>query len=68
MLVTNTSRSISFGAALLFTIGIVTSGSARAQSFTTIDVPGASLTQAFGINPKARLWGIIATAQDMVFC
>jgi hypothetical protein len=39
-------------------------------AFTTIDVPGASYTEARGINPKAVSWGstLSPEAFAMAFC
>ena len=51
------SRFTTMGLALLFAIGMVSSGLAKEQGFTTIDVPGASLTQAFGINNRGQIVG-----------
>src|SRR5258708_9555539 len=55
MLITRTRRFTTLGLALLFAICMVSSGFAHDHGFTTIDVPGASFTEAFGIDPKGNI-------------
>jgi uncharacterized membrane protein len=43
--------------AVLFAICVVSSGLARQQGFTAIDVPGATSTFATGINPRGDIVG-----------
>src|SRR5260370_14889717 len=57
MLITRTRRFTTLGLALLFAICMVSSGFAHDHGFTTIDVPGASFTEAFGINPEGNIVG-----------
>ena len=62
MLVTRTSRFTTLGLGLLFAICMISSGLAGEQGFTTIDVPGASFTAAFGINPGGNIVGAYSNA------
>src|SRR6266481_3727134 len=62
MLITATSRVTTLGLALLFAIGMVSSGFASQGGLTTIDVPGASSTQAKGINPEGDIVGEYSNA------
>jgi len=62
MLITRTRRFTTLGLALLFAICMVSSGFAHDHGFTTIDVPGASFTQALGINPKGNVVGVYSNA------
>ena len=55
-------RFATLGIALLFAICMVSSGFAHDHAFTTIDVPGASFTQALGINPKGDVVGVYSNA------
>jgi uncharacterized membrane protein len=57
MLITRTRRFTTLGLALLFAICMVSSGFAHDHGFTTIDVPGASFTEAFGIDPEGNIVG-----------
>ena len=57
MLTTRTRRFTTLETGLLFAICMVSSGFAHDHGFTTIDVPGASSTQALGINPKGHIVG-----------
>jgi len=61
---TAVSRLVNVVLALLFAIA-VTCSAARAQSFTTIDVPGAIATQAQGINPAGRIVGAYQDANSL---
>src|SRR5260370_23611416 len=62
MLITRTRRFTTLGLALLFAICMVSSGFAHDHGFTTIDVPGASFTEAFGINPEGNIVGYYPTS------
>src|SRR6266540_2701731 len=62
MLITRTRRFTTLGLALLFAICMVSSGFAHDHGFTTIDVPGASFTEAFGINPEGNVVGLYSNA------
>ena len=55
MLLTKISRFTILGLALL--LGMVSRGFAPQRGFTPIDVPGASVTEAFGINPEGDIVG-----------
>jgi uncharacterized membrane protein len=57
MLTTRTRRFTTLETGLLFATCMVSSGFAHDHGFTTIDVPGASSTQALGINPKGNIVG-----------
>jgi hypothetical protein len=57
MLTTKTSRFTILGLALLFAICLVSRGLAKEQVFTTIDVPGAIATFAYGISPQGDIVG-----------
>ena len=65
MLITRTRRFTTLGIALLFAICMVNSGFAHDHGFTTIDVPGASSTEAFGINPKGNIVGSYLNAAGL---
>ena len=58
-------RFATLGIALLFAIWMVSSGFAHDHAFTTIDVPGASFTQALGINPKGDVVGSYLNAAGL---
>src|SRR6266568_2249903 len=62
MLITRTRRFTTLGLALLFAICMVSSGFAHDHGFTTIDVPGASSTEAFGITPEGNVVGVYSNA------
>ena len=62
MLTTRTRRLTTLETGLLFAICMVSSGFAHDHAFTTIDVPGASSTQALGINPKGNVVGAYGNA------
>ena len=62
MLTTRTRRLTTLETGLLFAICMVSSGFAHDHAFTTIDVPGASSTQALGINPKGNVVGVYSSA------
>src|SRR6266511_4301570 len=62
MLITRTRRFTTLGLALLFAICMFSSGFAHDHGFTTIDVPGASSTEAFGINPEGNVVGVYSNA------
>ena len=55
MLLTKISRFTILGLAML--LGMVSRGFAPQGVFTPIDVPGASVTEAFGINPEGDIVG-----------
>src|SRR5260370_1062769 len=65
MLITRTRRFTTLGLALLFAICMVSSGFAHDHGFTTIDVPGASFTEAFGINPEGNIVGHYSNARGL---
>ena len=65
MLITRTRRFTTLGLALLFAICMFSSGFAHDHGFTTIDVPGASSTEAFGINPKGNIVGSYLNAAGL---
>src|SRR6266700_3383296 len=65
MLITRTRRFTTLGLALLFAICMVSSGFAHDHGFTTIDVPGASITEAFGINPEGNVVGSYRNAAGL---
>src|SRR5260370_5667135 len=65
MLITRTRRFTTLGLALLFAICMVSSGFAHDHGFTTIDVPGASFTEAFGINPEGNIVGHYSNATGL---
>ena len=56
------SHFTAIGLALLFAIGMVNSSRAYQTSFTPIDFPGASLTEAFGISPEGAIAGSYGNA------
>src|SRR5438874_2627263 len=51
------SHFTALGLALLFAICMVNSSRADQPSFTPIDFPGASLTEALGISPEGAIAG-----------
>src|SRR6266540_290791 len=65
MLITRTRRFTTLGLALLFAICMFSSGFAHDHGFTTIDVPGASSTEAFGINPEGNIVGSYLNAAGL---
>src|SRR6266508_408447 len=65
MLITRTRRFTTLGLALLFAICMVSSGFAHDHGFTSIDVPGASFTEAFGINPEGNVVGSYLNAAGL---
>ena len=65
MLITRTRRFTTLEMGLLLAICMVSSGFAHDHGFATIDVPGASSTQAFGINPKGNIVGSYLNAAGL---
>jgi uncharacterized membrane protein len=57
-----TARLTSLSFTLLLSICIVNRGLAQRPSFTTVDVPGASYTEAFGINLEGDIVGYYKAA------
>src|SRR6266849_4738444 len=56
------SHFTAIGLALLVAICMVNSSRAGQPSFTPIDFPGASLTEAFGISPEGDIAGFYSNA------